>query len=130
MKKKSFSFEEEDLEWINPILVEWSKENEGESQSGLILELLKEYRDRRPSIKESLDGAADTLKERLQDYSTKSKESVDGLAEKSKSGFQSMQNKVQEGRGKIMDRIRKVETDVRTKVEDLKTDRAQPNDEE
>jgi len=39
MRKKSFSFEEEDLEWINPILVEWSKENEGKAQSDLVLQL-------------------------------------------------------------------------------------------
>jgi len=55
MKKKTFSFEEEDLEWINPILVEWSKENEGKSQSDLIVQLLKEHKDRRPTLKESLD---------------------------------------------------------------------------
>ncbi len=52
----------------------------------------------------------------------------DDLAEKSKSGLQSMQNKVQAGRGKIVDRIRKVEADVRTKVEDLKTDKSQPKE--
>ncbi|TRO46209.1 hypothetical protein E2P65_06115 [Candidatus Bathyarchaeota archaeon] len=130
MKKKTFTFEEEDLEWINPILVEWSKENEGKSQSDLIVQLLKEHKDRRPSLKESLDGAADSLKERLQDVSSKSKDSVDGLAEKSKSGLQSMQNKVQEGRGKIMDRIRKVEMDVRTKVEDLKAEKTQQKEDE
>jgi ElaB/YqjD/DUF883 family membrane-anchored ribosome-binding protein len=128
MKKKSFSFEEEDLEWINPILVEWSKENEGKTQSDLVLQLLEEHRDKRPSLKESLDGATDSLKEKLQDYSTKSKDSMDSLAEKSKSGLQSMQSKVQAGRGKIMDRIHKVETDVRTKVEDLKADRSQPKE--
>jgi hypothetical protein len=130
MKKKTFSFEEEDLEWINPILVEWSKENEGKSQSDLIVQLLKEHKDRRPTLKESLDEAADSLKGRLQDVSSKSKDSVDGLAEKSRSGLQSMQSKVEEGRGKLMDRIRKVEMDVRTKVEDLKADKAQPKEEE
>ena len=128
MRKKSFSFEEEDLEWINPILVEWSKENEGKAQSDLVLQLLKEHRDKRPSLRESLDGATDSLKEKLQDYSTKSKDSMDGLAEKLKSGLQSMQDKVQAWRGKIVDRIRKVEADVRTKVEGLKADRSQPKE--
>jgi gas vesicle protein len=128
MRKKSFSFEEEELEWINPILVEWSKENEGKTQSDLVLQLLKEHRDKRPSLKESLDGATDSLKEKLHDYSTKSKESIDGLAEKLKSGLQSMQDKVQAGRGKIVDRLHKVEADVRTKVEELRADRSQPKE--
>lgn len=128
MRKKSFSFEEEDLEWINPILVEWSKENMGKAQSDLVLQLLKEHRDKRPSLRESLDGATDLLKEKLQDYSTKLKDSMDGLAEKLKSGLQSMQDKVQAWRGKIVDRIRKVEADVRTKVEGLKADRSQPKE--
>jgi gas vesicle protein len=128
MRKKSFSFEEEDLEWINPILVEWSKENEGKNQSDLVLQLLKEHRDKRPSLKESFDGATDSLKEKLHDYSTKSKDSMDGLAEKSKSGLQSMQDKVQAWRGKIVDRLRKVEADVRTKVEELRADRSQPKE--
>ncbi len=116
MRKKSFSFEEEELEWINPILVEWSKENEGKTQSDFILQLLKEHRDKRPSLRESLDGATDSLKEKLHDYSTKLKDSMDGLAEKLKSGLQSMQDKVQAGRGKIVDRLRKVEADVQIEV--------------
>ncbi len=33
MRKKSFSFEEEELAWMNPLLVEWAKENEGKNQS-------------------------------------------------------------------------------------------------
>ena len=84
MRKKSFSFEEEELSWINPLLVEWAKENEGKNQSGLILQLLEEYKDRTPTLKETLNNTTSTMKEKLTDYSSKSRESLDGLLGKSK----------------------------------------------
>jgi hypothetical protein len=113
MKKKSFSFEEEELAWINPLLVEWAKENEGKKQSDLVLQLLREHRDRKPTLKETLDGATSSMKERLSDYSSKSKE-----------GLQNLQSKVKTGGEGFMDRLRKSEADVRTKLEDIKAERS------
>jgi hypothetical protein len=43
-KKKSFTFQEEDVEWINSLITEWVDENEGKNQSDMILELLKDYK--------------------------------------------------------------------------------------
>ena len=34
-KGKMFRFEESDLEWINPLLLEWTEENEGKKKSDL-----------------------------------------------------------------------------------------------
>ena len=118
MKKKSFSFEEEELAWINPLLVEWAKENEGKKQSDLVLQLLREHRDRKPTLKETLDGATSSMKERLSDYSSKSKDSL-----------QNMQSKMKTGGEGLMDRLRKAEADVRTKLEDIKAERSQPKEE-
>ncbi len=116
MKKKSFSFEEEELTWINPLLVEWAKENEG-NQSDLVLQLLKDHRDRTPTLKETLDEATNTMKEKLSDYSSKSKDSL-----------QNMQSKMKTGGEGFMDRIRKAETDVRTKLEDITAERSKPKE--
>jgi len=118
MKKKSFSFEEEELSWINPLLVEWAKENEGKKQSDLVLQLLKDHRDRTPTLKETLDDATTTMKEKLSDYSSKSKESL-----------QNMQSKMKTGGEGFMDRLRKAEADVRTKLEDIKAERSKPKEE-
>jgi hypothetical protein len=113
MRKKSFSFEEEELAWINPLLLEWTKENEGKKQSDLVLQLLKEHRDKGPTLKDTLDGATSSMKERLSDYSSKSKE-----------GLQNLQSKVKTGGEGFMDRLRKSEADVRTKLEDIKAERS------
>jgi hypothetical protein len=44
-KRKVLTIDEQDLEWINPMLVEWEKENEGKRQGDLIVQLLKDYRE-------------------------------------------------------------------------------------
>jgi ElaB/YqjD/DUF883 family membrane-anchored ribosome-binding protein len=117
MKKKSFSFEEEELSWINPLLVEWAKENEGKKQSDLVLQLLKEHRDRKPTLKETLDGATSNMKEKLSDYSSKSKDSL-----------QNVQSKMKTGSEGFRDRLRKAEANVRTKLEDIKAERSKPKE--
>ena len=117
MRKKSFSFEEEELAWINPLLLEWTKENEGKKQSDLVLQLLKDHRDKGPTLKETLDDATSNMKEKLSDYSSKSKESL-----------QNMQSKIKIGGEGFMDRLRKAEADVRTKLEDIKAERSQPKE--
>lgn len=128
MKKKSFTFQEEDLDWINPLLVEWAKENEGKTQSDLVLQLLKDHRDRGPTLKETLDGATSSVKERVSEYSARSKEALDGFKDKSKEGLQSVQSKVQAGGGGFMDRLRKAEADVRNRLEEVKPERSKPKE--
>ena len=123
LKRKYFAFEEEDLEWINPLLEEWSDENEGKSQSDLILQLLREYRDREPALKETLDMAASSMKEKLSDYSVRSKDVLDDVVVKSKDGLQMMQSRVQSGGSKLMDQLRKAESNFRTKLEDIKAEK-------
>ena len=44
-KRKVFTFDESDLEWINPMLLEWEKVNEGTKGGALITKLMKEYRE-------------------------------------------------------------------------------------
>ncbi len=46
-KRKVFTFDENDLEWINPMLLEWEKENDGKKQVELVTNLLKDYNESR-----------------------------------------------------------------------------------
>lgn len=123
MKKKSFSFEEEELAWINPLLVEWTKENEGKSQSDLVLQLLRDYRDGRHSLRESLDGATSTVKEKVSALSTRSKDSLDTLMCKSREGLSTLHDMVESGSGRLIAQMRSLKTDALTKLDGIKSER-------
>ncbi len=126
LKRKYFTFEEEELEWINPLLDEWSEENDGKSQSDLVLQLLREYRDREPPLKGTLDMAASSMMEKLSDYSVRSKDVFDDVMVKSKDGLLTVQSRMQSGGSRLMDQLRKVESNFRTKLEDIKAERKEP----
>ena len=129
-KKKCFTFSEKELKWIDPLLHEWSRK-EGKPYSDLILQLLEDYRDRgegEQPLRDTLDTAASTMKDVLSDYSARSKEALDSVMEKSMDSLQTVQSKLQSGGMKLMDQIRKVESNVRIKLEEIKAEREEPND--
>jgi hypothetical protein len=125
MKKKSFSFEEEELTWINPLLVEWTKENKGKSQSDLMLQLLMSYRDRKPSLTESLDGATGSVKEKVSIFSQQSKDALNVFMSKSKAGLRTLHGKVEAGSGKLIEQMRSMKTDTLAKLGEIKAERTQ-----
>jgi len=43
-KRKTFAFHQDDLDWINPLILEWAEENEGKEKGELLAELLQSYR--------------------------------------------------------------------------------------
>ncbi len=43
-KRKTFQFHQEDLDWINPLILEWAEENQDKEKGDLIAELLHDYR--------------------------------------------------------------------------------------
>ena len=43
-KRKTFAFHQEDLDWINPLILEWAEENQDKEKGALITELLQDYR--------------------------------------------------------------------------------------
>jgi hypothetical protein len=128
LKRKYFTFEEEELTWINPLLKEWSEDNEGKPQSDLVLKLLKDYRDKEPPLKETLDTAASSMKEKLSVYSVRSKDALDGVMVKSKDGLQTVQSRMQSGGSKLRDQLRKVESNFRTRLEEIKAERKEPDE--
>jgi ElaB/YqjD/DUF883 family membrane-anchored ribosome-binding protein len=121
-KKKYFTFAEEEIKWIDPLLHEWSRK-EGKPYSDLVLQLLEEYRDREPPLRDTLDMAASSMKEVLSGYSARSKDALDDVMEKSMDGLQTAQDKLKSGGTRLMEQIRKVESNVRTKLEDIKAER-------
>jgi len=127
MKKKYFTFTEKELEWIEPLLYDWSKK-EGKPYSDLVLQLLKEYREGEPPLRDTLDMAASSMKDVLSDYSARSKEVLDDVIVKSKDGLQTVQSKLQSGGSMLMGQIRMLESNVRTKLEDIRAEREEPDE--
>jgi hypothetical protein len=87
VKKKTFSFEESELDWINPLILEWVKENEGKSQSDFMKQLLDDYKSRRGNdvILSEDQGQADKalVKDRFDNFG----QQVSDLMEKIRNGF-------------------------------------------
>lgn len=70
-KRKVFSFDENDLEWINPLIVEWVKENEGKKRGDLLVQLLREFKLQRDGILEEDESQPEVvtpIKKEKQDY--------------------------------------------------------------
>jgi hypothetical protein len=126
-KKKYFTFDEEELKWIDPLLYEWSKK-EGKPYSELILQLLEDYRGREPPLRDTLDMAASSMKDVLSEYSARSKDALDDVMEKSVDGLQTVQSKLKSGGTILMEQIHKVGSDVRTKLEEIKAERKELKD--
>lgn len=69
-KRKSFTFDEEDMEWINPLILEWVKENEGKNQSDFVKELMSDYKAKKKEAPEegALIGRALPSGEGIKEY--------------------------------------------------------------
>jgi hypothetical protein len=65
-KRKTFAFHQDDLDWINPLILEWSEENEGKEKGELIAELLQDYRQEREQATHHQERA-----QRLQENATR-----------------------------------------------------------
>jgi hypothetical protein len=48
--EKGIIFSKSDMEWIEPLFLEWKKENEGKQLEELIVELLREYKIQRENF--------------------------------------------------------------------------------
>jgi hypothetical protein len=92
-KGKMFRFEESDLEWINPLLLEWTEENEGKKKSDLITELLTDYKNQRET-----KALAEERAQKLKTYVDKVKAPLD-------TGFNAVNTKISAATGKLDDKI-------------------------
>jgi hypothetical protein len=95
LKEKRFKFEEEDLDWINPLISEWAEENEGKKKSDLITELLRDYKQKREAqaiseerarkLKENVDKIKNPIDNSLNTVSTKFDSAMDKFGKKTDS---------------------------------------------
>jgi len=65
-KRKTFQFHQDDLDWINPLILEWSQENQDKDKGTLITELLQDYRQDKEQTTHHQQRA-----QRLQDHATR-----------------------------------------------------------
>ena len=70
-KRKVLTIDEQDLEWINPMLVEWEKENEGKRQGDLIVQLLKDYKEDETPSRSEIKTIASTVRSRFKQLQEK-----------------------------------------------------------
>jgi len=112
-KKKTFSFSESELEWINPLILEWTKENEGKKTGDLITQLLRDYKSQRESAQKEKkrrvknETAAEPEK---RDYGARVSEALSGTSAKLRSGTDQLRSQLSERYGKLADNIGKLET--------------------
>ena len=101
-KGKYFRFEEEDLEWINPLITEWVEENEGKDQAELITELLKDYKQ-----KHDIKKRAKERTQKLQEGRDKIKNPLESGFSTAGKKFGSMREQLDEKADKTNVRLRK-----------------------
>jgi hypothetical protein len=90
-----FEFEQDDLEWINPLVLEWVEENEGKTSGDLITELLKDYKHRKGEgtlkserslkFEENVKKIKDTFEKALNPLKSKLGGAMDSLTRKTNS---------------------------------------------
>jgi uncharacterized phage infection (PIP) family protein YhgE len=116
-KRKSFTFEETDLEWINPLLIEWVKENEGMKQGDLIKQLLIDYRlqiEKEQEKAETLDKTGAPVEGGKSEYAARVSDALSETSTKLKDGATKLQGQLKEGYGHLTESIGKLETRRRT----------------
>ena len=112
-KRKSFTFEETDLEWINPLLVEWAKENEGKKQGELIADLLRDYKEKKdsePAAGETPPEAVTPPEAERADYAERVGDALSGASVKLRDGAGKLQGQLRGGYEQLAESVGKLET--------------------
>jgi hypothetical protein len=98
-KRKVLRFNEDDLEWINPLIKKWIKENKGKNQSDLIVQLLKDFKLRSESV--STEARAQREHKDKKDYigeiRSRADPIVNRLQEKLHSGYKDIKSNTGKG---------------------------------
>ena len=112
-KKKTFSFGESELEWINPLILEWTKENEGKKQGDLITQLLRDYKSERENEHKEKKRRAKTettAEPEKGDYGARVGEALSGTSARLRSGTYQLRGQLTERYEKFADDIGRLET--------------------
>ncbi len=109
-RRKSFSFQETDLEWINTLLVEWEKENEGKKQGDLITQLLKDYKKERKGASRKGKTSAEAIEPTDKaDYVARFSDALSGTTVKLRTGAEKLQGQLRQGYGQLAENIGNLE---------------------
>ena len=115
-RRKSFTFDEADVDWINPLILEWVKENEGKKQSDLIIDLLQDYKTNRknPPLEEEtpLEKASSSDGGR-EDYAGRISKSLSASFSKLGPQLNQLMDALRDGWGKFVVRMRELEAGAR-----------------
>jgi len=113
-RRKSFTFDEADVDWINPLILEWVKENEGKKQSDLIKDLLKDYKTDRENIspEEETPLKKGLLSER-EDYAGRISKSLSASFSKLGPQLNQLTDVLKDEWGKFMVKVRELEAGTR-----------------
>jgi len=96
LRRKVFSFNQTDLEWVDPLITKWMEENEGKNQSDLILELLQEYKYQREIFNSNNSQSVDTIEENKQDYFGRIRDTINVNFDKFQNHASKLQNELRE----------------------------------
>jgi hypothetical protein len=115
-RRKSFTFDEADVDWINPLILEWVKENEGKKQSDLIKELLQDYKTNKENI--PLDDGTQLEKTPpsdggREDYAGRISKSLNASFSKLGPQLNQLMDTIKDGWGKFVVKIRELEAGAR-----------------
>ena len=113
-RRKSFTFDEADVDWINPLILEWVKENEGKKQSDLIKDLLQDYKTNRENIspEEEITVKKGLLSER-EDYAGRISKSLNASFSKLGPQLNQLMDALRDGWGKFVVKMRELEAGSR-----------------
>jgi hypothetical protein len=113
-RRKSFTFDEADVDWINPLILEWVKENEGKKQSDLIKELLRDYKTNKENIplEEGTPVKKGLVSER-EDYAGRFSKSLSTSFSKLGPQLNQLMDTLRDGWGKFMVKVRELEAGTR-----------------
>ncbi len=110
-KRKSFTFDEEDMEWINPLILEWVKENEGKNQSDFVKELMADYKAKKGSPEKAPVGRSLPSVEGIKDYMERIP--LGATRDELGSRLEGVSDTLKDGYGKFSTRVRELEAGER-----------------
>ena len=104
------------MDWINPLIIEWVKENEGKNQSDLIKELLQDYKTNKEDIPLEegmpLEKAPPSEGER-EDHAERISKSLGASLSKLGPQLNQVMDALKDGWGKFMVKMRELEAGAR-----------------
>jgi len=115
-KRKVFTFDEDDLEWINPMLLEWEKENEGKKQGELVTALLKDYRESRKPLGFDLQSTMEKIRIHTDRFRSALSSSTETFRSKLRDFLDQMKSKAHDIKVKLEEHLKTTMEKIQTLI--------------